>query len=140
MEGKHFRNCQKVTLILTAREGGKEELFQRGMVDVLLDEAHVDRFTEGDVTDLCCYYSCEPRMAKVTPTGKIHLKVECGLMLVSSYPSSTLSSHNNLFFSGLQGVSCEYIRCLDPRDEDTVCYNYKNLLNTINLIRFPYLG
>jgi hypothetical protein len=127
--------------MLNTRDGsGKEELFQRGQVDILLDESQVDRFAEGEIIDLCCYYSCEPRISKITPTGTITLRAESGLLLVNSYPCSLLSNHSNLFFSGLQGVSCEYIRCEDPRDEDTVCYNYKNLLRTVNLIRFPYLG
>ena len=127
-------------MTLTARDGSKEELFQRAQLDILLDQSQVDKFAEGDVIDLCCYYSTEPKITKILPNGSIVLRADCGLLLVSSYPSSPLSSNSNLFFSNLQGISCEYIRCTDPRDEDTVCYNYKNLLKTINCIRFPYLG
>jgi hypothetical protein len=141
IQDRNFLNCQKVRVLASMKDKGrsKEEIFQRGEFEVLLDENNSERFREGDITDMCCYFSAEARVAKVSGR-EITLKSESGLFMVCSYPPSAMSSNNNLFFSSLLPLSCEYIKCDDPRDEDTICYNYKNLLKTINLVKFPYLS
>lgn len=87
---------------------------------------------------MCCYYSSEARVARVAGQ-EVAVRSESGLFMICSYASSPLSSSSGAFFSSLAGLTCEYIRCDDPRDEETVCYNFRSLARTVNAIRFPYL-
>lgn len=140
MQDKYFLNCQKLRVLINMREssGSKEELFQKNELDIFLDENHTDRFSDGDIIDMCCYYSSEPRVVRIAGQEVI-VGSESGLFMICSYPCSALSNSSSAFFSSLAGLSCEYIRCDDPRDEETVCYNFRNLSRTVNLIKFPYL-
>lgn len=60
--------------------------------------------------------------------------------MICSYQPNPSSCNHNVFFTSLTDLSCEYIKCDDAQDLETINYNYKNFLRTINLIKFPYLN
>lgn len=52
----------------------KEEMFQRGELEIFIDESNTSKLKEGDIIDLCGYYSVEPRIVKIV-ADQINLKV-----------------------------------------------------------------
>lgn len=117
LQDKYFLNCQKLRVLANMREGtdSKDQLFQKHELDIFLDESHAGSLTEGEIIDMCCYYSSEPRVARVAGQ-EVVVRSESGLFMICSYASSALNSSSSAFFSSLAGLSCEYIRCDDPRD------------------------
>ena len=135
-----FLNCQKLRIHVDMRDlgGEKESIFERGDLDVVVDQNLVNTFKEGDIMDMCCYYSAGLEVVKLTEE-KSTIKYVKSLLVVTNYPSAALSSHNCHFFSELAGLEIEYIRCDDPRDRDTVSHNFNCLVRAVNCLKFPYL-
>lgn len=87
--------------------------------------------------DLCAYFTAEPFIVK--SQNDFSVKVEKSAFLVSVYPPAKRTSLNSAFFSSLANITCEYIHCSNPRNSETVVYNFNKLTETINRIKFPYL-
>ena len=71
---------------------------------------------------------------------ELSLQIGKSAYLISFYPQVKKTSVNNYFFGSLSNLSCEYIHCEDPKNQDNIAYNFQKLTETVNQIKFPYLS
>ena len=116
----------------------KDEIFHKGEIYLYLDQSHTSTLNKGDKVDLCIFFSAQTSLYKINGQ-ELQLRVQKSGFVVSLYPNSQLNSLHNAFFSQLTNLTYEYINCDNPRDEETIYYNYNNLLKTVNSIKFPYI-
>lgn len=63
------------------------------------------------------------------------------IYLVCSYPQKFyLTPSNNMFFGRIRNIDLEQRPILKMNSISDMVYNYKNLMETVNKIRYPYLG
>ena len=138
-QDQDFNSCQKIKIHTVMKSGNhKEEFAQKGEMDIFLDQNHVSRLNVGDTIDMCAYFSAEPSIIRMAGED-ITLEVNRSAFMVCYYPAAKRTSLNSTFFSSLSLLSCEYIHCPDVRNQQTICYNFNKMIETINLIKFPYL-
>ena len=92
-----------------------EQIFHKGEFKIYLDESNTDKLLEGDIIDLCCYYTAWPEIAKIDGQ-KMTLRCINHFYMVCYYPQSCFSASSNLFFTNLVGLGCEYIQCREAYD------------------------
>lgn len=117
------------------------QFFNPGNLKILVDRQNAVKFKKGEIVNLCCYFKSSVNLVKsFTGNSRTSVQISNLVYLVSSYQyHHYLSPTNNIFFNKLRKITLEQKTIQKINNINDIIYNYKNLTEAINEIRYPYL-
>lgn len=116
-------------------------IMSNGNFKILVDKHNGGKFKKGEIFNSCCFFKSSVQLIKSFGNSRVSAEIINLIYLVCFYPQQQyLRSASNIFFGKIRNLNLYQKPIIKMNVISDMVHNYKNLIETVNQIRYPYLG